>query len=295
MNQLVDIALPLALIFIMISLGLGLRVADFARVLTAPKAVLIGVASQMLVLPLTVFGLLHVFNLPAELAFGVMILAACPGGAPSNVLTRLANGDVALSITLTGLVSLLTVLTVPFLLAFSARYFLGGEADGINVASLALTMFLLTTLPVLGGMGIRGLAPAFAIRAEPMAYRIGLVAFVTIVLVAIYTNRAVVFLEFQTLAPIAITMVLILVAIGYGLATLAKLPPGQRRAISIETGIQNGSLGITLATLIAAATSAPNGDVSYILPAAVYGILMYPIIIAGILTFGRRAQKAHPS
>ena len=158
-NVIIDIVLPLALAFIMFSLGLGLTTGDFALVFNEPKAFAIGIANQMLVLPIMGFAIATMADLDGELAVGLMILACCPGGVTSNILTKLAKGDTALSISYTAVISVVSVITLPLVVGFSMDYFMGESAPSIDIIGLGITMFLLTTLPVAIGMSIRATKP----------------------------------------------------------------------------------------------------------------------------------------
>ena len=178
MGILLSVFLPLSLAFIMFSLGLGLTLADFARVVAQPKAFFAGAVSQLVLLPLIAFILLQFFRLEPELAVGVMILAFCPGGVTSNIMTKLAGGAVALSVTLTGIVSLVSVVTVPLLVAWSANWFMGQAAPDIDVTALALAMFAITAVPVAIGVAIRHFANTLATRIEPTVMRIATVLFI---------------------------------------------------------------------------------------------------------------------
>ncbi|PJK28226.1 bile acid:sodium symporter family protein [Minwuia thermotolerans] len=283
--------LPLALAIIMLSLGLGLTVADFARVLTAPRAFVIGLISQVVAIPLVAWVLASFAGLPPALAVGVMILALCPGGVTSNVLTRFAHGDLALSISLTGLVSLLSVLTVPVLAAFFADHFMGLDAPAIDVTALGLAMFAMTAVPVAIGMTVRRFAPGFSARAEGPLSVLALVLFVLIVIGAIVLNWSLLVENLPRLGPSLVALNVVLLAIGLGLARLAGLSQRQGTAIAIETGIQNSTLGITVGSLIVEQAS---GLPPFSLPSGVYGLTMYAVALPFI--FWRRAgqRKAAP-
>lgn len=278
--------LPLALAIIMLSLGLGLTMADFARVLTAPRAFIIGLVCQVVAIPAVAWVLASFSGLPPALAVGVMILALCPGGVTSNVLTRFARGDLALSISLTGLVSLLSVLTVPVLAAFFAKHFMGLDAPVIDVTALGLAMFAMTAVPVAIGMTVRRFAPGFSDRAEGPLSVLALVLFVLIVLGAIVLNWDLLMENLPKLGPSLVVLNVILLAIGLGLARLAGLSQRQGTAIAIETGIQNSTLGITVGSLIVEQAS---GLPPFSLPSGVYGLTMYAVALPFI--FWRRAGQ----
>ncbi|MEM1375534.1 MAG: bile acid:sodium symporter [Pseudomonadota bacterium] len=283
MEVLINVGLPLSLAFIMFSLGVGLTGADFARVAKAPKAFIIGAIAQIILLPLMAFGLLHIFALPSALAVGVMILSFSPGGVTTSILTRLAGGTVALSISLTAIISLTTALTLPVMLSITSTYFEGAAAPESNVLSLAVTMFLITTVPVLIGLGFRRFASSAARRAEPTLMKIATGLFVVIILAALASAWDIFITNLPTLGPLLVVMNLLLLAIGMGLARGAGLPREDGIAIAIETGVQNGTLGVTVGGLISGATFG-----SYALASGVYGITMYLVTLPVIFLVLRR-------
>lgn len=285
MDILLTVGLPLSLAFIMFSLGLGLTFADFGRVLTTPKAFVIGLIAQVAAIPVTAFLLLQVFSLTPTLAFGVMILAFCPGGVTSNILTKLARGDLALSITLTAVISLLSVITVPPLVAWSAGYFLGEAAPDINVTSLAIAMFLITAVPVLIGVVLHHLAPALVQRIEPILAKAAALLFVLIVIAALAANWAVFVENLAILGPVLIALNVLLLGVGLVISRAAGLNGAQSNAIAIEAGVQNSTLGITVAGLIAVGEA---GLGPFALPSGVYGITMYLVTLPVIFLFLRR-------
>nr|WP_276562540.1 bile acid:sodium symporter [Hoeflea prorocentri] len=258
--------------FIMFSLGLGLTIADFARVVAKPKAFFAGAVSQIVVLPLIAFVLLQLFSLPPELAVGVMILSFCPGGVTSNLITKLAGGAVALSVTLTGVVSLVSVVTVPLLVAWAADHFMGQAAPDINVTSLALAMFAITTVPVALGVALRHFATPLADRIDATIARIALVLFVIIVVGALAANWEVFVSNLALLGPLLILLNVLLLLVGLGIGRFMGLDHADGIAIAVETGVQNSTLGITVGSLIVEAAS---GLPPFSLPSGVYGITMY--------------------
>ncbi|WP_299625497.1 bile acid:sodium symporter family protein [Pelagibius sp.] len=271
-DVLVSVFLPLSLGIIMLSLGLGLRVADFVRVIQQPRAVFAGLFAQVILLPIIVYGFVVAFGVSGELAFGFMLLAASPGGVTSNILTKLVGGTLALSISLTGLISLLSVITVPLLAAFWAGLFLDAGDVTVNVTSLALKMFAITAVPVAIGMAIRAAANRFATRIEPALSFMAAVLFVIIVIAAVAASWDVLVANWATLAPMTALMVLCLLALGWSVARALGLPVADRAAIGMETGIQNSTVAITLAGILHAG---PEALPVIALPAAMYGILMY--------------------
>ena len=188
MGLLVEVGLPLALAIIMLSLGLGLTIDDFKRVALRPKAFSIGFVAQVIVVPIVAFVLANLAGLSPELSVGLMILALCPGGVTSNMMSKIANGDVALSVSLTAIVSLILMFTVPFAIALSVDYFMGSDAPPVNITQIALSMFLITAVPVLIGVVIRHFAPKFVASIEGAATGGAFFLFVVIVVAALASN-----------------------------------------------------------------------------------------------------------
>ena len=279
MGILVSVVLPLALAFIMFTLGLGLTVEDFRRVLTRPKAFFTGAVSQILIVPFVALVLVVLFSPPAELAVGVMILAFCPGGVTSNIISKFANGDVALSVSLTAVVSLATILTVPFFVAWAVQHFMGAAAPPITITRLAVSVFLITTLPVALGVAIRHFASDFAQWILPWLSKISTVLFFIIVAAALASNWST-FIEFMAiLGPISILLNLVLMVLGLCLAIALGLTSAEAKTISVETGIQNGTVGIALGAIIGAQAAQTDGFSAYSLPSAGYGVTMFLVTL----------------
>lgn len=276
--MLIEVALPLSLAFIMFSLGYGLTPADFGRVFSMPKAVLAGIFLQVIAVPVVAFLALMVFELPPALAFGVMLLSFCPGGVTSNILTKLVGGTVALSITLTAIVSLLSVLTVPVLIIWAAGRYLGEAAPEVDVTSIGISMFAITAVPVAIGLLVRFLKADFAIRTEKTVSLIATLLFVVIVAVALISNWPLFIASIGQLGPVLIGLNLLLLLLGMCSAALLGLKGSDELCISIEMGVQNAALGIAVAGLVAQTGGIPE----YAIPAAVYGITMYIVTIPGM-------------
>lgn len=285
MDFLVNVILPLALAVIMLSLGIGLTLADFKRVAQRAWVFGIGALCQIVLVPVIALGIVWGFDLGGEIAVGVMLLSFCPGGVTSNILSRLAGGDVALSVSLTAVVSLLSILTVPVLVGWAVLRFMGADAPQVSVTALALAMFLITTLPVAIGMGIRGFAPGFATWFEPILVRLATLLFVVIVIAALAGNWNLFVENLGRLGPALIALNVLAMAAGLAVAILAGLSWRERKTITVEVGIQNSTLGITLAPLIVGST---GGIPAMGLPAAVYGITMYAVVVPFILWAQRR-------
>ena len=269
MGIVTEVILPLALAFIMFSLGLGLTGADFLRIARQPRDFLVGMASQILVLPLVAFALLAVFPVSPEIALGVMIIAAAPGGVTSNILTALGRGDVALSISMTAVVSLLCVVTIPLVVVFAYSHFIGGAAaQDISVTKTAVSVFVIVTVPVLLGMAVRHFAGGFSARIEPAARHVATGLFVLVLLGAIVQQRDNIIPFFAEAGEVTLALNIVMMAVAYGLAKVAATGPRQRVAIAIECGLQNGTLAIAVATLL-------FGGGLAIIPAATYSVIMF--------------------
>ena len=280
--MIVDIILPLSLIFIMFSLGLGLKVQDFKNIMNNPKAFIIGIVNQMIVLPIVAFLIVIIFNLPSNLAVGIMILSCCPGGVTSNILTKLAKGDTALSISCTAVASLLTVITLPLIVGFSVTYFMGNNAPPINIILLGLTMFVISTMPVLLGLYINTKFANISNSFAPITNKISLFLFVAIVIGALASEWTLFIDNVHSLGPAIISIICIMMLVGYNSSKLFGIVDRQASTISIESGIQNGTVGIAIGNII---LSTPEGLSVYSLPSGVYSILMYLVCLPVIFLF----------
>ncbi|WP_377190130.1 bile acid:sodium symporter family protein [Ruegeria meonggei] len=276
MDLLLSVGLPLSLAIIMLSLGVGLEIADFRRVLSRGYPFAIGALCQVVLLPVVAFATVKLFALTPEIAVGFMILSFCPGGVTSNILAKLAKGDVALSVSLTAVISLLSLVTVPVLAAWSIAHFMGEDAPEVSITGLAIAMFLITTLPVAIGISLRHFAAGFATRIDAPLSKLATVLFVLIVLAALAGNWQTFVENLGIMGGGLVTLNIALLLMGLGLARAAKLSWNESKTISIETGIQNSTLGITLAALI---NGTESGFSPLALPAAVYGIMMYVVAL----------------
>lgn len=282
--MLVSVVLPLVLAFIMFSLGLGLRVADFARVFAYPKVFAIGLANQLILLPLVAFAIAVGFRLSPELAIGTMILAFSPGGVTSNFLARLAKGNAPVSISLTAVVSLLSVVTMPILVGLAFRHFQGSEAQELNVTMLGIKMFLLTAVPVGIGMLLTAKAPGFTAKASKPISRIAMGFFVLVILAAIAANWETLSTNFPALGPALILLNIVLLALGLLTAKVFRLSATDATAVAIESGVQNGTVAITVGLIATGAEGLPPITV----PAAVYGVTMYFVTLPFVFWRRRR-------
>ena len=269
MNVVTDIILPLALAFIMFVLGLGLTGGDFLRILKQPRDFFVGVISQIILLPVVAFILIKIWPIAPELAIGVMIIAAAPGGVTSNLLTSFAKGDVALSISLTAIISLLSVITIPFIVLTSAE--LIGDSSitqNISLFEISRNMFLIVTVPVILGMLLRKFASGAAIKFEPVAKKISAILFVLVLLGAIAAEKENVISYFAQAGLVTLALNVIMMVVAYYIAQVLASGTSQKKCITIECGLQNGTLAIFVATSI-------FGGGMYVIPAATYSLIMF--------------------
>ena len=259
---------PVCLAIIMFGLGLGLTVADFTRLLKIPRDFIVGFFGQVILLPIVAFILIQIISLPPELALGTMIIAAAPGGVMSNILTKFANGDVALSISLTAVVSLISVITVP-LIIYNSADFLGIEiTKKISMVNIALKMFAAVTIPVIFGMVVRALMTDYIISKTLLVQRLSLILFL-VIFTAIWVeewNRIVSFI--QRAGLIALILNLTMIFLGYYLAKYLASGVEQRKCISLECGLQNGTLAVFVGTQL-------FDNVVFMVPTAAYALIMF--------------------
>ena len=260
---------PIALALIMLGLGLGLTIQDFTRVAKQPKDFLVGLICQLILLPIIAFILIKIFNTPMEIALGVMIIAAAPGGVTSNVLTKFANGDVALSVSLTAIISLISIISVPFIVFKSADFLQVSYASSeISMIGISLKMFLVVTLPVIIGMLIRKFATNFVSKNTLLIQRISIILF-AIVFLAIWVEEWENIISYLSQAGL-ITLVLniVMMIVGFYAAKMFASGAKQRKSISLECGLQNGTLAVFVASQI-------FSDIVYLIPTAAYALIMF--------------------
>ena len=260
---------PIALALIMLGLGLGLTIQDFTRVTKQPKDFLVGLICQLILLPIIAFILIKILNTPMELALGVMIIAAAPGGVTSNVLTKFAKGDVALSVSLTAIISLISIVSVPFIVFKSADLLQVSYASSdISMIGISSKMFLVVTLPVIIGMIIRKIATNFVSSNALLVQRISIILF-AIVFLAIWIEEWENIMSYLAQAGL-ITLVLniVMMIIGFYVAKMFASGIEQRKCISLECGLQNGTLAVFVASQIFT-------DVVYMIPTAAYALIMF--------------------
>lgn len=279
---LTELFLPLALAVIMFGMGLSLTLSDFKRILIYPKAVLLGLLNQIVLLPVVAFFIAKGLRLSPELAVGLMILAACPGGATSNLITHLAKGDTALSITLTAFSSMITVLTIPFVVNFSIGYFIpGGEEQQLEILGTVISVLVITIIPVAIGMLVLKKVPALAKKLEIPFRQFSTVFFILIVVSAFVKERDNLVQFFIDAGPASLALNLATLGLGYGVSKVAGLNFRQSLTIAVESGIQNGTLGITIA-----ATLIVNSVMT--IPSAIYSLIMFGTAALVILLGNKR-------
>ena len=265
MGIITDVILPLSLAFIMFSLGLGLNLSDFTRVFFKPRDFLIGLFFQIIVLPIVALIIVMFWPLSPEIAIGVMILAAAPGGVTSNVLTSFAKGNIALSISLTAINSILCVVTVPLILMISLSVLdMGSINEGQSLFSVASQMFLIVTIPVIVGVLLSGVLSSF----EKIAKNISIILFVLVLIGAILSQRENVITYFAQAGLVMLFLNIIMMIIVYLLSNTFKSSKETFRCWLMEVGLQNGTLAIVVANTFFASTV-------YLIPAAIYSLIMY--------------------
>ncbi|MFN6944843.1 MAG: bile acid:sodium symporter family protein [Cytophagaceae bacterium] len=281
-NIITEVLLPLSLAIIMLGMGLTLIPDDFKRIIRYPKAVSIGLVNQLVLLPVIAFFILSLFSLSAELAVGVMILAACPGGPTSNLISHLAKGDVALSVTLTAIATLVTMFTIPFIINFSIVWFMpAGELITLPLAGTILKLLVMAVVPVALGMLIKRFAPSLAEKADKPAKIMSSIFLVLIIAGAILKERAHLVEYFALAGPVTLALNVSTLMVGYISAKLFKINQRQSISVSIESGIQNGTLAITIAVSML-------NNVAMSIPPAIYSLVMFftsGIVIALALKF----------
>ena len=259
---------PIVLALIMLGLGLGLSIKDFTRILRTPKDFFVGFFSQLVILPIVAIGIALILDLPAPIAVGLMIIAAAPGGVTSNVLTKFANGDVALSISLTAVISLISIISVPFVVITSADILGVTISSNISMLGIALKMALVVTVPVIIGMVIRGFAEDFILSKINIINKITGWLFV-IVFAAIWIEEKDNILTYLADAGLAVLILnVVMMTLAYFIAKKFVSGVAQQKCIALECGLQNGTLAVFVATLI-------FDDIAYVVPTGAYALLMY--------------------
>jgi BASS family bile acid:Na+ symporter len=286
--MIIDIFLPASLIFIMLTLGLGLELSDFTNLVRKPRSFFVGLTNQILLLPLVTYIIILVFGITKEAAVGMMILACCPGGVTSNIITKLAKGDTALSISYTAFNSILAIVTLPLIVGFSMKSFMGQEAPDVNILSLGLTMFFITAVPVGIGLLIREKNKYYADKLEPKASKISTILFAIIILGALLSEWDTFINNFALLGPAIVLLILAMLTIAYKSSKLFKMSDKQSITVAIESAMQNGTVGITVGNLIIN----PESGLSILsIPSGVYSILMYLICLPFVFWLLKRTPN----
>ena len=276
MNNTALALLPLALAYIMFTLGAGLKLSDFKVIANNPKAFFVGLVNQVVFVPLVALAVVLITTPPPTIAFGIMLISFCPGGVTSNMLTFYAKGNVALSVALTGVVSLLSVITLPIFITLAFDHFMKDQAGSISAVKIGLVMFLLTTLPVTLGMLARRKFTNFMVSKSGILNGIASIFFVLIVFAAVASNWALLKSQATAIGLELILIIVILFALSMLTSKLLKLSWFDTKTVSIETSIQNSTTAITLAPIIMGTAA---GLPAIALPAALYGVLMYVVAI----------------
>lgn len=266
---LTTIVLPFALFLIMFGLGLSLKLIDFKNVMLAPKAVAIGLVGQLILLPLIAFTIAIVFQLPAELAVGLMIIALAPGGATSNMFSYLAKGDVSLSISLTAVSSIVTPFSLPIIVSLSMLYFMGAGSDfNIPLQKTILQLMVITLIPVALGMLVRAKFAKIAYKLEAILKVFSVLFLILIIILILFKNKESLLNFFLQAGLATLALNIVALTLGYFLAKKAQLTKAQTTTIGYEVGIQNGTLALVVAgTLI--------GNTEMMIPAVTYSLIMF--------------------
>jgi len=261
---------PIILALIMLGLGLGLKIEDFTRVFKNPKDFIVGFISQLIILPIVAYLLIIILRTPPEIAIGVMIIAAAPGGVTTNILTKFADGDVALSISLTAVISLISIITVPFIIFTSADLFgITNISNNISMIGIALKMVLVVTIPVILGMVIRKFADNFIASKVDIFNKLNIIFFIIFFIAAFYEERENIISFIVQAGLITLILNITMMIIAYYLAKNFASGIKQRKCIALECGLQNGTLAIFVSTQIF------GSDIIYAIPTGAYALIMY--------------------
>ena len=275
--ELVKLLGPLILAFIMFSLGIGLNLESFKRVLTHPKDFIIGAVSQVIILPIIALILIFLFPIPTELKIGLILLASAPGGVTTNVITKFAKGDVALSISLTAVISLLCFITIPLIFSLTYPIITGQVLPfDYSIGSIIVQIFLITTVPVIFGMILKSIFPNFFSRTENFFVKSSFILFVFFLFMAIYQELPNIKEYFAATGLITLSLNVIILIVAYFLCNIFHINAAQKKTILIETGLQNGTLAIVVTSLI-------FSDGIYLVPIATYALIMYAVILLYII------------
>jgi len=287
-GTIIDVAVPVAVFVMMFALGLGLAIADFQYTLKRPRGLFVGVASQIVLVPIVGFSFVSAQNHEPNLALGIVLLTLCPGAAMSNVLTRLAGGDVALSVSLTAVSNLLAAATLPALSLLAADHFLGTEPVRVEFGDLTLRVVAVVTVPVLLGMAIRHLLPRLIRRYEPAIFRICFAVFIVIIAwsfaeVADTLQTGLILVGWQLAV-----LTLILLALGFAVGKVSGLSGPQQTTIAVETGVQNSGLGLAVGAMLWGEAA---GFPVFATPSVVYAALTYVMTFPVVILISRALRR----
>lgn len=281
----ITLFLPISLFIIMFSLGMALTLADFKRVVLFPRGIAIGMLNLLLVSPLLAFMLAVVFKLPPELAVGMVLLGASPGGTTANMLTHLARGDTALSISMTAISSVAAVIMTPLILSLASDHFMTGElAIQLDMSGIVLKVLIITLIPLSLGMLVRAQAEAWTLRNEPLAKKIAMVFFVLVVLAAIWSERTHIGDNLAVVGIAVLSLNVLAMGFSYFMSLFAGLNGRQATAVSIELGVHNTTLAMAVGAMVTP---------TMVIPAAVYGVFMF--FTAGAFARWMHQRNADPA
>lgn len=280
----ITLLLPVSLFIIMFSLGMALTLGDFKRVVLFPRGISIGLLNLLLISPLLAFTLAVVFKLPPELAVGMVLLGASPGGTTANMLTHLARGDTALSISMTAISSVAAVVLTPLILSLASDHFMTGElAIQLDMTGIVMKVLIITLIPLSLGMLVRAQAEAWALRNEPLAKKIAMVFFVLVVIAALWSERTHIGDNLAVVGFAVLSLNVLAMTISYIMSTLAGLNGRQATAVSIELGVHNTTLAMAVGAMVTP---------TMVIPAAVYGVFMF--FTAGAFARWMHQRNADP-
>lgn len=282
--------LPLFLAYIMFALGLQTQLSDFKQVLIQPKALVLGLAMQLLLVPTVAYVLVSLFNLPSQLGFGIMLLSICAGGITSNMMSWYAGGKIALSIALTAITSMIAILTVPLWVQFLYPKFFNALPVDFSITSLSLRVLLITTLPVLLGIGARHYFTAFVTKYQNRLQQMANILFGLMVIGATISDWDLLVSQITDIGILVLLMAFLLLSISLLVSNLFSLDSAERKTLAIEVSLQNGAMGIALASLL----SQSDKLSAFALPSAIYGVLMNFVVLPFVFyhAYQRRQQSA---
>ena len=275
--ELVKLAGPLILAFIMLTLGMGLTLDDFKKVVSYPKDFFIGALSQVILFPILALILAFVFPIPVELKVGLMLLASAPGGVTTNIITKYADGNVALSISLTAVISLICFVTIPLIFSLSYPIVTGEKLPfDYSIGNIIVQIFLITTIPVILGMIIKSLLPNFTERFIKFFVNFSFILFLFFLFMAIYQEFENIAGYFKASGLITLVLNLVVLVVAFLLCSIFNVDNASKKTILIETGLQNGTLAIVVTSLI-------FNDPIYLVPIATYALIMYAVIFVYVI------------